>query len=105
MKNFAYFVAARVEDAFVCDGVSTMPIAGGTELLNWFRLGIAAADRVIDIGRIRGLSSIEIEADRLTIGALATLNEIGEHGPVREHALVLSQACLAAASPQIRNRA
>ena len=105
MRNFDYTVASRVDDAVVADGTSTMAIAGGTELLNWFRLGIAAADRVIDIGRIDGLSSIEIEADRLTIGALATLNEVGEHRAVREHALALSQACLAAASPQIRNRA
>src|SRR3954469_13740074 len=105
MRNFDYAVASRVDDAVLADGVSTMPIAGGTELLNWFRLGIATADRVIDIGRIQGMSSIEIEADRLTVGALATLNEVGESRPVREHALVLSQACLAAASPQIRNRA
>src|SRR6184192_2385988 len=63
MRNFDYAVASRVDDAVLADGVSTMPIAGGTELLNWFRLGIAAPDRVIDIGRIDGLSSIEIAAD------------------------------------------
>jgi xanthine dehydrogenase YagS FAD-binding subunit len=105
MRNFAYDIAARREDAFAADGRTAMPIAGGTELLNWLRLGIAAPDRVIDIGRLSGLDRIDRRGKRLTIGALATLNQIGEHLAVRQHAAVLSQACLAAASPQIRNRA
>jgi xanthine dehydrogenase YagS FAD-binding subunit len=82
-----------------------MKIAGGTELLNWFRLGIAAPSKVIDLGRIEGLDRIERQGHRLVIGALANLNQIGEHALVREHASVLSQAALAAASAQIRNRA
>ena len=105
MHNFDYHVADRVDEAFSIDGTQTMAIAGGTELLNWFRLGIAAPDNVIDIGRIAGLNAIERSSDELSIGALATLNEVGEHPIVREHATVLAEACLAAASPQIRNRA
>ena len=105
MRNFAYEVADRPDDAFVADGTRTMAITGGTELLNWFRLGIAGPDRVIDIGRIAGLDSIEQSGDSLSIGALATLNQIGEHPAVRKHAAVLADACLKAASAQIRNRA
>jgi xanthine dehydrogenase YagS FAD-binding subunit len=105
MRNFDYDVANRVDDAFAIDGGQTMAIAGGTELLNWFRLGIAAPDRVIDIGGIAGFSAIERSGDRLSIGALATLNEVGEHPLVCEHAAALAEACLKAASPQIRNRA
>jgi xanthine dehydrogenase YagS FAD-binding subunit len=105
MRNFDYDVANRVDEAFAADGTRTMAIAGGTELLNWFRLGIAAPDKVIDIGNIAGLNGIEQSADRLSIGALATLNQIGEHAVVRERATALAEACLKAASPQIRNRA
>lgn len=105
MRNFAYAAAARPQDAFAADGSNVMPIAGGTELLNWFRLGIAAPATVIDLGRIKGLDRIERRGDRLSIGALATLNEVGAHELVREHAALLGQACLAAASAQIRNRA
>ena len=105
MRNFDHDVAQRIDDVFSIDGVRTMAIAGGTELLNWFRLGIAAPDKVIDIGGIAGLNAIERSHDRLSIGALATLNQIGEHAIVREHATVLADACLMAASPQIRNRA
>ena len=80
-------------------------IAGGTELLNWFRLGIAAADRVVDIGGLDELRGIASDGDELRIGALATLNEIGEHPLVTQAAGALASACLQAASAQIRNRA
>ena len=105
MKNFDYAVAGRLEDAFISDGTAIMPIAGGTELLNWIRLGISAPDRVIDLGRIEGLDGISRDGDRLSIGALATLNAIGEDALVAEHATALADACLKAASAQVRNRA
>jgi xanthine dehydrogenase YagS FAD-binding subunit len=105
MRDFNYAPAHSVEEAFAADGADTMAIAGGTEILNWFRLGIAAPGRLIDIGRIEGLDTIERDGDALTIGALATLNQIGAHQLVQDHARVLAQACLAAASPQVRNRA
>src|SRR5215216_4014831 len=103
MRNFDYDAAQRIDDVFSIDGARTMAIAGGTELLNWFRLGIAAPDKVIDIGGIAGLNAIERSGDRLSIGALATLNEVGEHPVVHEHATALAEACLKAASPQVRN--
>jgi xanthine dehydrogenase YagS FAD-binding subunit len=105
MKDFAYAradspasaVAALAEDAAV--------IAGGTELLNWFRLGITAPDRVVDIGGLDELRGIEVQDRELRIGALATLNEVGEHPLVVDRAGALASACLQAASAQLRNRA
>src|SRR4051794_30395030 len=82
-----------------------MIIAGGTELLNWMRLGIATPHRVIDLEPLSPLRTIERRGDRLFIGALVTLNEIGEHPLVQEYAAALGNACLLAASPQVRNRA
>ncbi|MBW8742924.1 MAG: FAD binding domain-containing protein [Sphingomonas sp.] len=105
MRDFAYSVANSLDQAIAADGAHRMLIAGGTELLNWFRLGVAAPDHVVDLAGIEGLKAIESDGDRLTIGALATLAEVGENMAVRAHAAVLAQACLAAASPQIRNRA
>jgi xanthine dehydrogenase YagS FAD-binding subunit len=105
MKNFGYAVATRIEDAFLPDPSRAMAIAGGTELLNWFRLGIVAPDHVVDIGRLGGMKGISLSSDRLAIGALTTLNEIGEHPLVKRYAAGLSEACLKAASAQIRNRA
>ncbi|KQT02883.1 carbon monoxide dehydrogenase [Rhizobium sp. Leaf391] len=105
MRDFAYVIAKTPEDAVVADGTNIMPIAGGTELLNWFRLGIAAPTSVIDLGHIPGLGTIAQTDDWLSIGALASLNDVGAHAVVRSEAALLSQACLAAASAQIRNRA
>lgn len=106
MRDFAYARAGSAASAVAAlDGPRTSVIAGGTELLNWFRLGIAAADRVVDIGGLDDLRGITRDGDELRIGALATLNEIGEHPLVTRTAGALASACLQAASAQIRNRA
>lgn len=83
----------------------TMAIAGGTELLNWMRLGIAAPAQLVDLAGLPNLSSIVIDGPWLEIGAACTLNTVGEHPAVLEHAAGLASACLQAASAQIRNRA
>ena len=106
MRDFAYARADTAESAVgTLADPGTSVIAGGTELLNWFRLGIAAADRVVDIGGLDELRGIASDGDDLRIGALATLNEIGEHPLVTQAAGALASACLQAASAQIRNRA
>lgn len=106
MRDFAYARAGTAESAVgTLADPGTSVIAGGTELLNWFRLGIAAADNVIDIGGLDELRGIASDGDDLRIGALATLNEIGEHPLVTQAAGALASACLQAASAQIRNRA
>lgn len=106
MRDFGYARAGTAEAAVqTLTGPQTAVIAGGTELLNWFRLGIAAADRVVDIGGLDELRGITRDGDELRIGALATLNEVGEHPLVTEAAGALASACLQAASAQIRNRA
>jgi xanthine dehydrogenase YagS FAD-binding subunit len=106
MIDFAY---ARAESpatavAALHDDHATV-LAGGTELLNWVRLGIAAPERVVDIGGLDELRGITRDGDTLLIGALTTLNEIGEHPLAVAHAGALASACLQAASAQIRNRA
>ena len=88
----------------------TAVIAGGTELLNWMRLGIAAPSRLIDLQDVRDdgdgpAAGIRAEDGRLRIGALTDLNQVGAHPLVVEHATALSEACLTAASAQVRNRA
>ena len=106
MRDFAYARAGTAEAAAgALADPRTAVIAGGTELLNWFRLGIAAPDRVVDIGGLDELRRIDRDGDELRIGALATLNEIGEHPLVTQAAGALASACLQAASAQIRNRA
>lgn len=84
---------------------TAMAIAGGTELLNWMRLGIASPQRVVDLAALPDRSSIELAGEWLMVGAGCTLNFIEAHPAVREHAAALASACVQAASAQVRNRA
>ncbi|MET0386995.1 MAG: xanthine dehydrogenase family protein subunit M [Polyangiales bacterium] len=106
MKDFDYVSVNTTQEAIAAlRAPGRAAIAGGTELLNWLRLGIAAPDGLVDVGRLRGHAGIAIDDDMLVIGAATTLAAIGDNAAVQSHAAVLSEACLRAASPQIRNRA
>jgi xanthine dehydrogenase YagS FAD-binding subunit len=107
MQPFAYTRAAAVADAIATGaGDASAYLAGGTELLNWMRLGITAPKRIVDISRIAGLDGIEpLSGGGLRIGALARLNDAAQHPSVVKNYPVLSQAILKAASAQLRNLA
>lgn len=106
MKDFGYARATDVAStvAALGDGSATV-IAGGTELLNWLRLGICDAVNVVDIGDVSGLRDIAVHGDELVIGALATLNDVEAHPAVNSGAAALASACRQAASAQVRHRA
>ena len=85
MRGFSYARARSVDDvvAGARDGDMAL-IAGGTELLNWARIGIERPRRVLDISEIPGLGGIEPLGDGgLRIGALAKLNQVALHTEVR----------------------
>lgn len=107
MQAFAYARAAGLAEALAAGGEpGTAFLAGGTELLNWMRLGIAAPARVLDISQLSGLDAIETMADGgLRLGALARLNDVALTPAVAERFPALSQAILSAASAQVRNLA
>jgi xanthine dehydrogenase YagS FAD-binding subunit len=107
MRDFRYSAPERPELAVAAlKEPESAVIAGGTELLNWMRLGIVEPSNLVDVGHMgSSFGRIEVDADQLKIGALATLNDVGEDTLVQRHAAVLSQACLKAASAQVRNRA
>ena len=106
MNNFEYLRAASMQDAIKQSAAQDAQyIAGGTELLNWMRLRIVEPVRLVDIGFVPDQAQITRSGGELIIGALATLNDVGRHELVAAHAQTLGQACLKAASPQIRNRA
>src|SRR5258708_7535867 len=87
-------------------GPNTVFLAGGTELLNWLRLGIAKPERVIDLTQLNGLAEIMRLSDGgLRIGALARLNDVALNEAVAQDYPVLSQAILKSASAQLRNLA
>ena len=80
-------------------------IAGGTNLLDLMKLQIETPTRLIDIGRLP-LAEIEATAEGgLRIGALVTNSVLAADMSVRRRYPLLSQAILAGASGQLRNKA
>jgi xanthine dehydrogenase YagS FAD-binding subunit len=80
-------------------------LAGGTNLVDHLRLGIAHPDRLVDISRLP-LDRAEVTTDGgLRIGATVRNSDLAAHPAVRRDYPVLAQALLAGASGQIRNSA
>src|SRR5690242_4722457 len=79
------------------------PIAGGQDLLTTMKDYTSRPARLVNLKQIRGLNSITLKANGLTIGALVTLTELEEHAGVRKSFPGLSEAAHSIATPQIRN--
>jgi xanthine dehydrogenase YagS FAD-binding subunit len=106
MHGFVYEHAATLaQAASAAEARATMLIAGGTELLNWMKEGIVAPQRLVDINRVAGLSSIEADEHGLRAGALVRMSDLARHDIVRRDYLALSESLLKSASAQIRNMA
>jgi xanthine dehydrogenase YagS FAD-binding subunit len=107
MRPFAYARARTLDDGVAAaHEPGTTVLAGGTELLNWLRLGIAAPDRVLDITHVAGLDRIEpLPGGGLRIGALVRLNDVAADENVEHDWPVLREAIHKSASAQLRNLA
>lgn len=107
MRDFSYVQArSRAEAVIFAHLPDTVVVAGGTELLNWMRIGIVEPAQVVDITRIPAMESVEALPDGgVRIGALAKLNDTAQHPLVRASYPAFSQAILKSASAQIRNLA
>ena len=80
-------------------------IAGGTTLFDLMKLDVEKPKKLVDVNHLP-LDKIERSPDGgLKIGALARNSEVAHHPEVFKNYPVLSQAILAGASAQIRNRA
>ena len=107
MRDFSFAQAVSKADAlYLLSAPDTVAIAGGTELLNWKRIGIVAPVQLVDITRVAEMEGIEpLPGGGVRIGALTKLSDVAEHALIRDDYPVFSQAILRAASAQIRNLA
>lgn len=107
MHNFSYARAADIDGAL---RLGAQPgaqfIAGGTNLVDLMKGGVATPDRLVDITKLTALAQInELAMGGVTIGALATNSDTANHPVIRGRYPLLSQAILSGASPQLRNMA
>jgi xanthine dehydrogenase YagS FAD-binding subunit len=112
MRPFAYSAAADAPAAVRAASASAPAapvhfLAGGTTMIDLMKLDVLRPAQLIDITRIAEprLRSIEVGADGLRIGALATMRQVADHRTVLRDCPVLSQSLWLAASQQIRNMA
>jgi xanthine dehydrogenase YagS FAD-binding subunit len=102
---FGYGRATDVADAISrASAPGAMYLAGGTDLLQLWKAGVAAPREVVDISRLP-LKGVEETRDGLSIGALAKLSDVERHPIVRQHYPLVAQAIAASASVQVRNMA
>jgi hypothetical protein len=80
MRDFSYAQATSRADAIALAGLpDTMVLAGGTELLNWTRIGVVEPARIVDITRISGMEGVEaLPTGGVRIGALTKLNDAAQ---------------------------
>ncbi|MFG1921019.1 FAD binding domain-containing protein [Cryptosporangium sp. NPDC048952] len=102
MKTFAYRSTTGIDEAIAANGTY---LAGGTNLVDLMKLGVAAPDTLVDINQLPLHDVVRRPDGGLRIGAGVRNSELAAHPVVRRHYPVLSQALLAGASGQLRNMA
>jgi 4-hydroxybenzoyl-CoA reductase subunit beta len=78
-------------------------LGGGTDLVVNVRRGIVAPPVLIALGQVAELRAIAADAERLEIGASATLAEVAQHPGVIAHYPVVAQAAASIAGPTHRH--
>jgi xanthine dehydrogenase YagS FAD-binding subunit len=107
MHNFSYARAADLSGALrLVAHPGAQFIAGGTNLVDLMKGGIATPQRLVDITQLTALTQIhELPGGAVRVGALATNSDTAQHPLIRDRFPLLSQALLSGASPQLRNMA
>lgn len=80
-------------------------VAGGTNVIPDLRAKAIQPEALIDLSRLKNLSYIKEEKERVRIGALTTLSAIASSETVRRFASILSEATRQMGNPLVRNRA
>lgn len=105
MNRFDWVNANTVDQALASVTDESAFKAGGVDLLDLMKDGIASPSRLVNIRQISGLDQISEDDKGLRIGPLATLTQIEEHPAILKKYAALSEAASRIATPQIRNMA
>ena len=105
MRPFRYEQATDVSDAVakLVEAPNGAFLAGGTNLVDHMRLGIATPDLLIDVRRLTSDRIEELPDGVTRIGAAVTNSDLAADRMIRRRYPVLSEALLSGASGQLRN--
>ena len=101
MNLFDYTRADTLEAAVGADGAI---LAGGTNLLDLMKIGVATPSRLVDITRLP-LRGIEDHDGGLRIGAMVSNADLARDPRILARFPAVAEALLSGASPQLRNAA
>ena len=111
MRPFTYTRSTTVDAAVrafsegpAAQGTDVRYIGGGTNLIDLMKMGVETPTHLIDVSRLP-LNTVEEHGGGVRIGAMMTNTEAANHQLLRTRYPVLSQAMLAGASQQLRNKA
>ena len=107
MNNFEFVRPATAAEAVAAAAVPRAAFhAGGTNLLDLMKGGIARPTRLVDVNRIPGLDGIEHGADGgVRIGALVRNSDLAYDPLFARRFPAVAEALLSGASAQLRNAA
>jgi xanthine dehydrogenase YagS FAD-binding subunit len=107
MKAFDYERPADPESAvaLVSDNPGASYLAGGSNLVDHLKLGIARPDLLVDVRRLPLDEVVETDDGGLRIGANVANSDVAAHPVVRRRYPVVARALLSGASGQIRHQA
>ena len=107
MPKFDYVRAGSVREALKLltePGLTSRPLAGGTDVLVYVRHEKPPFDRVVDISRVPEMKVIERRGDEIVIGAAQSRSPRRLKAPLLQQvAACLVEACLTVGGPAIRN--
>lgn len=105
--GFEYERATSLDDAVArlaaSNGAAKL-LAGGHSLVPLMKLRLSEPQRLIDIGRIPGLSGVREKDARIEIGAATVHREVASSALLHERCPVVSDAAREIGDPQVRNR-
>ena len=99
-----FTIATTLDEALAALAAGARPVAGGSDLVVGARQGKAPLpDSVVAIDRIESLGNIDVSADGLHIGALATHAQLETDATVVASYTALADASALVGSPSTRN--
>ncbi|UDL89425.1 xanthine dehydrogenase family protein subunit M [Mesorhizobium sp. PAMC28654] len=107
MRDFDYIRPSTISDAIAAAAEpGSAYLAGGTNLLDLMKGGVASPERIVDITRLPELNRIERLADGgLRIGALVRNADLAHDEAFAKAYPAVAEALLSGASAQLRNAA
>jgi aerobic carbon-monoxide dehydrogenase medium subunit len=104
---FRYADPGTLDEALAvlsAEGAGAKVLAGGQSLLPLLSMRLAAPTTLVDINRVAGLSSVEVDGAGVRVGALVRHNTLLQHDDAARVQPLLARATANVAHPAIRNR-